>query len=190
MIIALDIEGRGPSPSWNGIVSIGMCVATRTGEVMLKKRFSMREIAGQEFDPKCLEEFWQPRRELLEELLRESVDAETATKSFRKALDEFVNPYIVVDCPAYDVTFINYYLDHFRLPLLQFDANGVFRPIHDADSYTRGKMGMGFDQGWVNNDDASAQVGQPPIPHGNHMPDADAEHIALHHIQMVTKNGD
>lgn len=188
MIVGLDIEGRGPSPKRNGILSIGMCVSTPDGVTRQNARFSMHMLPGQEMDKKCLEEFWQPRMPILEELQKEAIDAKEAMTKFRRVIDSMDHPYIVCDCPAYDVTFINYYLDYFDLPLLQFTAAGGigFRPIHDADSYARGKLGNGFNNVWVDNAMTSETRGLPLIPKGNHMPDADAEHIVLHHIQTVT----
>jgi hypothetical protein len=187
MIIALDIEGRGPSPKRHGIVSIGMCVSTPDGSTRQRQRFSMGFLPGQSFETRCMTEFWSvgPRMALLEELTKEAVDPREAMTTFRQVIDTYDEPYIIVDCPAYDITFINYYLDHFDLPLLQFDAKGSFRPIHDADSYTRGKLEMGLGQVWVDNDAASERIGLAPVPKGNHMPDLDAEHILLHHLQMI-----
>ncbi len=185
ILIAIDIEGRGPSPKRHGIVSIGICISDTINQH--KHRFSMSMLPGQAFEEKCLCEFWEPRREVLKALTEEAVDPMEQMQAFRKVIDMYTDPYIVVDCPAYDITYINYYLDYFDLPLIQFDKEGRFRPIHDADSYTRGKFGMGLKEVWVDNDKASDGLSAARIPKGNHMPDADAEHILLHHLQMMWK---
>lgn len=44
---------------------------------------------------------------------------------------------------------------------------------------------MGFNQIWVDNDNLLTKLKLDLIPKGNHLPDADAEYIALHHIQMM-----
>ncbi len=191
VIIGLDIEGRGPSPKRNGIISIGVCVSSLDGQTRALRRFSMEKLSGQTFDEKCLTEFWAPYIHNLKQLQYEATDAETAMTDFRALLDQYPDAYIVTDCPAYDITFINYYLDYFDLPLIHFKRTVggiVFRPIHDTDSYARGKMNMGFapDDIWVDNDKVSQQRGLELIPKGSHMPDLDAEHIVLHHIQTIT----
>jgi hypothetical protein len=46
-------------------------------------------------------------------------------------------------------------------------------------------MGFDPDQIWVDNNRVSQQRGLQLIPKGQHMPDLDAEHIVLHHIQTL-----
>lgn len=151
-MFVIDIEGRGKSASRNGIVSIGVCIGAAhslTGQpvVLEKRRFDLLPLPGQSMDPQCKAEFWdQQPNNLLETLQQNAVDAEIGIFAFRDYLDKFdlanENVYVLSDNPAYDFAFIDWYLDHFKIPTLAYKWNGksrTFRALHDADSYARGK---------------------------------------------------
>ena len=198
LILALDIEGRGPSMSRNGIVSIGACVGRASGGAIVeKRRWDLLPYPGQVMDQKCVTEFWSKQGNLLELLQKDAQDPSVAMASFRQFVDSLgPNVYIVCDAPAYDFGFINYYLDRQGLPLLQFDAQGQFRPLHDADSYARGACGYGWQRVWISNQDAVDQLYADtmiPVLDGEshlraHMPEDDAEKIFFAHFWIVNKN--
>lgn len=184
-VIAFDIEARGYSPKKHGIVSVGVCVGDTRGNVLCKLRWNVKSIAGQEFEPRCKTQFWDNHPSLLAVLSVSQISAEQFAKEFRAFLDERPrNVYLLSDNPAFDAKFIDYYLDLYGHRGMQYDSTDdkVYRSIHDSDSYTRGRMGFGFEQQWV--DDAKLPgIVLPEIT--AHFPDDDAEKIYKVHVQVT-----
>ena len=112
-VIAIDIEGRGPSAIRNGIVSIGIALHNQ------KIRINVKPYPDQVMDEKCYSEFWKPLGTLHEELQKDAIEPSLAMGALRLILDNAEDAYIVCDTPAYDFYFINYYLDREGLPLLR-----------------------------------------------------------------------
>lgn len=189
MIIAIDIEGRGPSAIRNGIVSIGVAVASFDGKWVTKRRFDMLPYPRQQMDPKCQLEFWDKQGDLLRELQSHAQTPQLVMPEFRRFIDQWPNVYLICDAPAYDFHFVNHYLDNEGLPLLQFDRDGNFRATHDADSYARGRCHYSFDRQWILNDEACKQMNvvRPTLPTDlrAHMPEDDAHNILLTHLALV-----
>jgi translation elongation factor P/translation initiation factor 5A len=78
--------------------------------------------------------------------------------------DSAAEVYLVCDNPAFDATFINYYLDMANLPQILYrrdSTNGKlsYRSVHDADLYGRGYFKQGIDQVWFSNADAAKEWG-------------------------------
>jgi hypothetical protein len=190
MIIAIDIEGRGPSAIRNGIVSIGVAVATKDGKLVEKRRFDILPYPRQTMDSKCFNEFWSKQGDLLHLLESHATSPSVAMASFRGFIDQWSEVYLICDTPAYDFSFINYYLDNESLPLLQFDRDGNFRATHDGDSYARGRCHYSFERQWISNDDACKQMGvvRPTTPLRAHLPEDDAHGILLTHLALVMGN--
>lgn len=192
IIVAIDIEGRGPSAIRNGIVSIGVCLGRLDGTVIGKYRWDLAPYPEQKMDSKCMDEFWSKQGDLLDTLQANPSPPSVAIGSLRAFLDaQSYELYLVADMPAYDFGFINYYLDREGLPLLQFDKQGSFRPLHDADSYARGACAYGFKKPWISNADALNQLypGRVPVVQRGraHMPEDDAENIFLTHVAVTKK---
>jgi len=74
IIVAIDIEGRGPSPLRNGIVSIGLCALYMDGTLLDKMRWDLRPYPDQQMDPKCMMDFWSKQGNLLEKLQTHAVE--------------------------------------------------------------------------------------------------------------------
>lgn len=191
VIIALDIEARGPSAVRHGIVSIGYCIAKADGDnaILRKGRFDIAPYSWQQNDPECMVTFWNKQGDLMETLQRHAQTPSVAMPQFRRLLDEYAAAYIVCDAPGFDFYMINAYLDREGLPLLQFDRDGKFRALHDADSYARGRLRYGFERSWVSNNEACSALGvtPPALPnsHRAHMPEDDAQAILLTHVAIV-----
>lgn len=136
VIIAIDIEARGPGPRSNGIISIGVCVGSYPKEEVIEKcRFDILPMeepdGGQMFEPRCFNEFWSKHEDLLEKLTCDAKSASQQMPAFRKFIDKYPNAYIVCDNPGFDFGMINYYLDVYQLPTLNYDSNGHYRNTHD-----------------------------------------------------------
>jgi hypothetical protein len=197
-MFVIDIEGRGPSVSRNGIVSIGVCVGERTGymdpRIIEKRRFDILPLPSQVMDPKCKAEFWDKQTNgLLEVLQQHALQPEVAIREFRKYLDHWIqrdpNLYVVCDNPAYDFAFIDYYLDMFGLPTLAYDQNKNFRALHDADSYARGFLEKAPQEQWISNkaviEEHNLRTGAPETTLVAHLPEDDAESIYRFHYALV-----
>ena len=191
-MFAIDIEGRGPSAVYNGIVSIGVCVGDSSGTVLEKRRFDLQPYHIQFMDPKCKAEFWDKHPSLLETLERDAVLPDIGIRNFRQYLDEceqkYGELYILCDNPGYDFHFVNYYLDRegllplcMRKTLESFE----FRALHDADSYARGYCKQLPNAPWVSNIELVKRFNLQSISETTHMPEDDAEQIFRVHSGLV-----
>ena len=185
VIFAFDIETRGKSPARHGIVSCGVCIGTTSGKVMMKTRWNVAKAAGQSFEPRCMEEFWNKQGRLLEELSDNPMSPQDFAELFRRILDSYdakYDVYLLSDNPTFDAGFINHYLDLAGLDSMQYKADGrSYRSVHDSDSYSRGFMQYGFDRPWVSDKDLGVPL--PDIP--AHYPENDAERIYRVHTGLV-----
>lgn len=200
MMFVIDIEGRGPSASRNGIVSIGVCVGTKPTDsttppgVIAKHRFDLLPLPAQTMDPKCKATFWDLQPNNLLSILQDSaVEASVGIKAFRECLDSYASSdpdlYILSDNPAYDFAYIDYYLDLFGHPTLAYKADLSWRPLHDADSYTRGLLRYQTDKQWVSNNQIASSLNldtqMPALT--SHMPEDDAEGIYRFHYALLAR---
>lgn len=141
----------------------------------------------------CLENFWIKNLSNLRVMLSEALDIEDQLKDFALVLDKFDELYdlrIVSDFKDYDLAFMNYYFSkylnrnglHYR-----FGDDKQYRPTYDTDSYTRGALGMGYQNPWTSDIDAVNKFGMKVIEVPSHLPDDDAEYIYLFHVGLVNK---
>ena len=137
MILAFDIEGRGPSPSQNGIVSIGICVGSSTENLVgLKWRINIKPYPDQVVD----EKYKIPGH--YEELTSNAISPSEAMKMFRNViLDTHDYACLLTRARGYDDIFINYYLDRERLPRIELDENGAERLVHQVVVVSRYEAG-------------------------------------------------
>jgi hypothetical protein len=194
VIIAIDIEARGPGPRSHGIVSIGVCVGSTTSEedhVIEKCRFDLKRInLMQKYEKRCFDEFWSKNLDLKSELTCNAKDAREQMNAFRQLIDKYPNAYIVCDNPGFDFGMINYYLDFYGLATLNYDSKGGYQNTHDSDSYARGKLGYGLDKPWMSNDSVITRC-RHDFPHTivaqltKHMPEDDAELIYHLHKNIM-----
>lgn len=185
-MFVVDIEGRGPSALHNGIVSIGVVVA-QDGKILDKRRFDLLPLDGQSMDPKCKADFWDKNPDLLTILQKDAVKPSMGMLSFRQFLNEWEdkipNLYLLSDCPGYDFHFISTYLEIFHLKPLTHTGDGHFRPLHDADSYARGRRHDGLTTQWVSNSELGLKVDTSDLV--SHMPEDDAESIYRYHQALI-----
>lgn len=216
-IFSIDIEGRGPGPLSNGIVSIGVCIGNPyKNQVFLKTRFDLLPLENQTMDKQCMNSFWSHHLDKLKLMQKNAGVALEQIKKFRNLLDKWDkthNLYIVCDNPGYDFGFINTYLDMAKLPTLNYvwkctsdngdngdNANGTgenakleYRNTHDSDSYARGYFGYSFVEPWISNATVIKKLGIEHLldaENHDHMPENDAEFIYKLHYYVVTHSSE
>ncbi len=132
VFFSFDVEARGYSPMRHGVNAIGACVAGADGKVFQKWFWALKELPGQAFEQRCLDEFWlgsTGTRAVLAMIKQEAVPAAQAMDGFYNALAELNSRYKVVtvcDAPFYDVPMLSYYLDYFGYPPLFFKPAAGF----------------------------------------------------------------
>lgn len=194
VIVAFDIETRGPSPSKNGINAIGYCIGDAYNmKVIQKERLHVEKLdKNQCYDPHTLETFWSKHQDLKTLYETDTISAETAIKHIRNLIDELQKSYeiyIVSDNPTFDAKFLDYYLDYFGYKQLQYDSNdpSIYRLVHDSDSYARGKVSALPNDQWCDNKQVADKLSftwTGPIG-TNHMPEDDAESIFKFHFLCI-----
>lgn len=196
-VVAIDIEARGQGALSHGIISIGVCVGSATEEKVLEKtRFDMKMMRTQDFESRCMEEFWSKHQDQLNKLTKNAKPPGGQTLAFRELIDKWDRThelYILCDNPAFDVGMINTYLDLFQQPTLHYRRNSdgslSYRNIHDADSYGRGVLNQGLDSQWFSNKGACEKLKTDLNPDSHdHMPENDAEFIYRLHWQLIQHN--
>jgi len=194
VVISLDIEARGQGPKRHGIMAIGVCVGSMAEEKVLEKvRYDIKPLPNQSLEKRCWDTFWCKHKDNFNLFTANAKEAKGQITAFRALLDKWHKQsdtvYIVSDNPGFDFGMINYYLDYFSLPTLNYAHNGNYTNTHDADSYGRGVMKQGFESQWFSNSQACAhfKLDLDPEDH-DHMPENDAEFIYRLHFQVVNKN--
>ncbi|MCK4501111.1 hypothetical protein KAU11_11490 [Candidatus Babeliales bacterium] len=206
VVFALDIEARGQGPKRHGIMSIGVCVgSTQENKVIHKERFDMLPLEGQEMEKRCDKEFWSNNVSQYYRLTKNGKAASIQIKTFRDLLDkcdrEYDDVYVVCDNPGFDFGMINYYLDYFQLPTLNYKINPSgslsYRNNHDSDSYSRAVLNYNFDEPWMSNKVLIGEIGANELnaDDHDHMPENDAEFLyklhystVLHQVSKKEKN--
>jgi DNA polymerase III epsilon subunit-like protein len=191
LLCSIDIETSGPNIINNGIISLGYCIGSLHGKVLIKKRINMKLDDNIVYDEDTHKNFWSRHLDILEELQKEQVDAKTGMEQFIKDIDEYDSKYkliIISDNVSFDIGFVNYYLAKYlnRKPL-SYKLNKYFRPIYDTDSYSRGVLNQNYDNINVNDYDIikkfkltiSSKKDQA------HYPDDDASYIYELHRKII-----
>ena len=94
VIVAIDIETRGPGPMTNGIISIGVCVGSSNRcEILEKKRFDLEPLPNQKMDKNTWEDFWSKHQEQLDEISSSSKNTMKQMIEFRQLLDKWGEEY-------------------------------------------------------------------------------------------------
>jgi hypothetical protein len=192
VIISLDCEGCGPSHRLHGLKSLGYYIGTPDGVFLERGRFDFAPLEGQFPDPNTLKDFYHTKNPgLWEELSANAKPAHAQMHAFNSLLTRYElthDLYILCDAPSYDFSLINYYLDYFNLPLLHFTRAGVFRSVHDADSYARGVEHKKANEPEIENAAIRTKYGiQLPSGLKAHLPEDDAEQIYRTHIGLVNR---
>lgn len=202
LIFAFDIETRGKSPIRNGILAVGVCIGDAYGNILAKRTWHVAPEPLQQWEPRCVEEFWSKQGDLMQTLSTNQIPSQRFALEFRQLLDSFdvvgkSTLYLVSDNPVTDAGYINAYLDMHGLASMQYGADGrtyllesggAYRPVHDSDSYARGVLGSCFHEQWVNDSEdlPSSGVVMPNfaglVPH---QPADDATRIYLTHLAVV-----
>jgi hypothetical protein len=195
IVFAFDVEARGKSMIHHGIVSVGVCIGTANGVVLFKCRWNVAPIPGQFYEQRCLDEFWSAHPQLKEELEKKPVDAVEFAAQFRELIniwEKDADLYLLTDNPAFDASFINYYLDSAGQASMQYaeDRKTYAHAVHDSDSFVRGALRYHWTEQWVSDDEAMRQLAivapgtSELVPH---MPEDDAERIFRNHVRIVQK---
>lgn len=186
VLFAVDIEGSGASVSKNGIVAIGWCVGDLKGNVLEKRRVSVK-LQNRLFEPRCVNQYWTKPEQAaqLQVFLREAVDPYEAIRLFMSAVDSFEDKYdvtILSDNPAYDIAWLNSYIDTFlgRNPLLYQKDQTTYRGVAEPKAWAMSRKMRAQPSGsWSFNMDkynAGLEDLKRTAPH-DHWPENDAEAI-------------
>jgi hypothetical protein len=195
LLCAIDIETSGPNIIKNGILSIGICAGTITGEIVVHKRIDVKLHRSKSFDTKTWDDFWCKNKKILEIIQEHPLEECAAIIEFINIIDILEDDYkviIISDNPVFDFGFINYYLAFYinRLPL-HYDKNGSFRPVYDTDSYSRGVLGKNYNNIFTDDKEVikKLNIQLPPTDISKkHLPEYDAEYIYQLHRMVLIKN--
>jgi DNA polymerase III epsilon subunit-like protein len=149
ILCSIDIETSGPNIIKNGIISIGYCIGSLHGKLLIKKRINMKLDDDCTFDNDTLQNFWMKHLPILEKLRENQVSPKDGMTEFTKDIDEYDSKYklvIISDNVSFDISFVNYYLAKYldRKPL-SYKLNKYYRSIYDTDSYSRGILNQSYD---------------------------------------------
>jgi len=193
LLCAIDIETSGPKLIKNGILSIGICAGTISGNIIVKKRIDVELEDEQDYDKDTYDNFWIKNLDILNEIKKRPLKPKVAVGELMKIidyLDENFQLIIISDCVSFDVGFINYYLAKYldRKPLT-YNYKGDFRPVYDSDSYNRGVIKASYKQIYTNDNIIMRKLKFEIRQNGSkHMPDDDAEYIYNLHRMVLIKS--
>ena len=193
LLCAIDIETSGPKLIKNGILSIGICAGTVSGNIIVKKRIDLKLEDDQTFDKNTYDNFWINNINVLETIKKDAINPKDAMIDFMKIinyLDENYQLIIISDCITFDIGFINYYLAKYldRKPLT-YDYKENFRPVYDSDSYNRGVVKATYRNIYTNDIQIMKKLNFSVKKNGiNHMPEDDAEYIYNLHRMVLIKS--
>ena len=193
LLCAIDIETSGPKLIKNGILSIGICAGTVSGNIIVKKRIDLKLEDDQTFDKNTYDNFWINNINVLETIKKDAINPKDAMIEFMKIinyLDENYQLIIISDCITFDIGFINYYLAKYldRKPLT-YDYKENFRPVYDSDSYNRGVVKATYRNIYTNDIQIMKKLNFSVKKNGiNHMPEDDAEYIYNLHRMVLIKS--
>ena len=193
LLCALDIETSGPKLIKNGILSIGICAGTVSGNILVKKRIDLKLEEDQTFDKDTYDNFWKKNLNVLEKIKKDAINPKDAMIEFMKIINNLDSNYqliIISDCVSFDIGFINYYLAKYldRKPLT-YDYKDSFRPVYDTDSYSRGVVKETYRNIFTNDVQVMKQLKFSIKKTGvNHMPEDDAEYIYNIHRMVLIKS--
>ena len=226
IVIALDIESGGEDMIRNPLLAVGwyICELGHPEAPLAKGYVSLRPlqyieqssitainalspgaaindvlpmVQTQQFDQKCLEEFWHNAercpmgRQMLERFEREAVDHRVGMTQLRELIDSFddgvdFKAVIISDNAPFDFGWIDYHFSQHGLRRLHLRSDGRYRRIFDVVDYRRGLFAM---------DHGERQFGEKEIIERlkldinpdmhDHMPDNDARYICLFYHKMM-----
>ncbi len=193
LLCAIDIETSGPKLIKNGILSIGICAGTISGNIIVKKRIDVDLEDEQDYDKDTYDNFWIKNVDVLNEIKKNPLQPKNAILELMKIIDYLDQNFqliIISDCVSFDVGFINYYLAKYldRKPLT-YNYKGEFRPVYDSDSYNRGVIKASYKQIYTNDNIIMRKLKFEIRQNGlKHMPDDDAEYIYNLHRMVLIKS--
>jgi hypothetical protein len=156
-------------------------------------------VKTQVFEERCLQEFWLNEEKFpgnkakMQTMMGEAVDAMDGIKAFRNVLDKWDDGVqweskILSDNVVYDCGWINYYLSLAGCRILALGPNNRYRRVFDTVDYRRGVCAMDYGDLWLNEREIIKLYDLDVDPDNHtHMPDDDAEYIAMYHIQLLNK---
>lgn len=178
--IAWDIEKGGPCFE-HPIIAVGVCYGTKT--TYRKKRFCLTFDINN-FEEKCLKEFWSKFPNILEKIKSEAtpvVETWEAITDFLTLLEvaypeDKYNIVMLSDNPAYDIGHIDYNLFHYTARWgLRYTDNGDYRFISNP-----------CEQLVYHPNKENIKRAVRALSKHTHMPDDDAECIFM--TQILLKN--
>jgi len=193
-LLAIDIETNGPSTRHNSILSIGWCLGGLDGKVLVKRRVDLKPQKKKSMDPYTQRTFWDARAETLSALQINAMEPATAIRIFLRELDAYDRIFslrVLTDNPAFDMAFINEYVQWFvdRPPIaFKFGDKSKYRPIYDTDSFNRAFLCQSHENAWTMDADVEEKLGVR-VRAADHFPENDAEHIYELHVLVMREIG-
>lgn len=202
--LVIDVEAKGSNIVRNNMLCFGAAIGdAATGEVTDEFLVFLRQERDDDWEPRCLTEFWdRPNMVATKELIlarcaAEGVESAEAMHRFRAwVLDRpaahLADMIVVTDTAGFDVGFLNYHLGRAD-PALGMPASmdylfGGYRPIRDVSSFHMGVARQTPDRGLWGAEAAAAKalgVVIPPNPYtADHLPNNDAKAICWEVMQI------
>lgn len=194
VIFAIDVEARGQNMIKHGLNAIGYCVGRADRfEIMETGRFCLKPLPGQCYEPRCMDQFWSKYPDAKKKIEEEAVPVEDAIWAFREkiaSLEALYDVSIVSDFAGFDFAAINYYLAYCGWMALHFTVlpgpkGEEFRPLYDTDGYSRGALGLGYENPWTSDSEVAERLNFSLEKKKTHLPDEDAASIYEVHIKTI-----
>jgi hypothetical protein len=151
ILLSIDIEKGGNSPTKHPILAIGVCVGAVGGgalpRILEKKTWCLRPLPGQEMEERCVREFWSNKQDLLTKITECSIDALDGLRDFSRWLDDLATRFaereikLVSDNPAYDIGSIDFALcaNGIRTVGIRYLGNEKYRSVCDPSEMIDGQ---------------------------------------------------
>jgi len=192
---AVDIEGTGPSKATNYMIQLGaVAFVIRDGELVPVGAFGVALMppSAHCFDPKCMEEFWQPRLAHLYKLKGAAFPPTVAMDFFLRWLDGFAAAKYVQlsDFTQYDSSWIDHYTTfHSEIKGPLYNRRGRLEPAICTDDAYRALL-KDFASPWVSTSAACKAAGVECFDAGNaHDAVYDAYGIGVNFLRVALALG-
>ncbi len=192
MICIIDVEAFGANIIKNGIAIIGYCVGDLHGKILKKERFYFKLDVNCEIEPRCMIQFWNNNKTILDTVLENGLDPLLQISKFATAIDDLDAEYdlkIVNDNVTLDLAYINYYYAKYlnRFPITYRQYDGLYRNIYSVDDFSRGILNANFNE--LIRDKNIIEKYNIDLKNlkKTHLPDKDAEYIYKFHIELLKK---
>lgn len=190
--MALDIE-KGGNTYDHPLLAVGICIGDLEKGTLKKRTWCCRQKPGQEFELRCIYEFWYKYPLILKRIDEESLPLDDQMHAFAQFLYDIDKEYpedqytitLLSDNPSFDIEHLDYYLCTITKTLpVRYSRNNKYRSVDDP-SERLSALDM-----WT----VESEVLKNVVNH-DHYPENDAEKIFFQHVlalaasNMLKKEG-